>query len=447
MTHPVRDTPCPAPRSISRSSRRHTRTVRRAGLLGAGLAIALVVGAASTQASPYLNGAESWSGSTSAVGGAASAAAGGTSDAGDAAAVDGSAVPTPVDDSADPTTISDPAPIPAAADLGAGPIAAAPDAASSAAPAATSCTLAAKLVPTCGVLWGSAPLAFGGGDRMKNVLTFESQMGRPMDIYHGYHTNGQVFPTAYERQIALDPKNPRLLLLNWRPALDMSWAAVAQGKADARIDQAAQNIKSFPGKLFIAVWAEGEHYVQPAAGSGMTASDYNAMSRHVITRLKAQGAANAVFVQIFQGYPAYAVQSWWPSMYPGDDVIDWIATDSYNNGRASGSNSGDFTNMVNRTKGSWPGWYNWATRNHPGKPLMISEWGVWYSKAEPGQQAVFYDKVRQQLAQFPAIKAMLYFNTKNHPLGTDAIDTTAAGQAAYRQLSASLPRIDLTNRR
>jgi hypothetical protein len=170
------------------------------------------------------------------------------------------------------------------------------------------------------------------------------------------------------------------------------------------------------------------------------------MVRHVIQRLKSHGATNAVFVQIYQGYPKYAAQSWWSSLYPGNDVIDWIAVDSYNSGKSSGYNSGGFDEMLDRTKGSWPGWYRWASKTHPDKPLMLAEWGVWYNNLEPGRQAWFFNDVRENLAKYPQLKAMLYFNTVGHAKGSTAIDSTTAARTAYRQLTASIPRVDLTGR-
>ena len=52
---------------------------------------------------------------------------------------------------------------------------------------------------------------------------------RQMNILHEYHTNGQLFPTAAEKDAALQTGYPKLLLENWKPATDMSWAAVANG--------------------------------------------------------------------------------------------------------------------------------------------------------------------------------------------------------------------------
>ncbi|MDN5764018.1 MAG: hypothetical protein L0H41_17105 [Microlunatus sp.] len=308
------------------------------------------------------------------------------------------------------------------------------------------CSLNAKLVPSCGVLWGAAPAAFDYSSRVKSTQRFEGLIGRNLDINHGYKANNRLFPSADEIAIAngAGGSGKRLLLINYRPGMDMTWKAMASGKGDARLDRLAKYIRGhYTDKFFVSIWHEPEHFVKQSAGSGMTATDYRNMVRHVILRLKSKGVNNAVFVQIYQGYPKYAAMSWWKDLYPGDDVIDWIGTDSYNSGKTSGYNSGDFHDMVNRKKGSWQGWYNWATSKHPGKPLMIGEWGVFANKSAPTRQAWFYDQVRTQLSSYPAIKAMSYFNANKLDKGTTRIDANSASQSAYRKLSNSFPPIDL----
>ena len=100
---------------------------------------------------------------------------------------------------------------------------------------------------------------------------------------------------------------------------------------------------------------------------------------------------------------------------------------------------GDFAEMMNR-RGSdaadWPGFYNWAARTFPGKPLMLGEWGLWYSKDNSGHQARFFDSARLQLESFPRVKAYVYFETPDAGEGQDSrVDRTSGGLDAFRRLS------------
>lgn len=60
--------------------------------------------------------------------------------------------------------------------------------------------------------------------------------GRTASIYHTYHSGDQLFPTASEIAMARGSGKPRLLMLNWKVAAGYTWAQVAAGAADARID-------------------------------------------------------------------------------------------------------------------------------------------------------------------------------------------------------------------
>ena len=64
------------------------------------------------------------------------------------------------------------------------------------------------------------------------------------------------------------------------------------------------------------------------------------MYRHVVLRLKADGVTNAIYVMDYMGYSKWGEQSWFNDLYPGDDVVDWIAYDPYSTG------NGTFATMV-----------------------------------------------------------------------------------------------------
>jgi hypothetical protein len=306
--------------------------------------------------------------------------------------------------------------------------------------AGRSCRTGRKLVPTCGVLWGVAPGAFTESRGRSALARFEAKTGRHQDVFHAYHKgNRQLFPTRDEMAIARERGRERVLFLNWKPS-GASWAKIAKGDraTDAFLDRLAGHLRrNFREPFFFTVHHEAEDQVREKKGSGYTAQDYAAMYRHVIQRLRARGAHNMVTVLVHMAYVPHTSKSWFEHMYPGDHVIDWIGFDTYAYSDP-GYGHGDFAELLNRrssTKPNWPGFYNWAARKHPGKPLMVAEWGVWSSKRNPGHKAAFYREVGRQITRFPRIRAMVHFETPRSEEGRDSrVDATRESLAAYRSL-------------
>ena len=302
------------------------------------------------------------------------------------------------------------------------------------------CRTGSKLVPTCGILWGVAPGARTEERGVRALTEFEQKTGRHQAIFHGYHRGTrQLFPTEQEIAIARQPGKKRILLLNWKPETT-TWAGIARGdkRTDAFLDRLAVHLRAnFRERFFFAVHHEAEDQVRERAGSGYTARDYAAMFRHVVKRLRAKGATNVVTVLVHMAYVPHTTKSWFQHMYPGDDVVDWIGFDTYSYSEP-GYGHGDFAELLNRrsaSKPGWPGFYNWVRQRHPGKPLMVAEWGVWFSERNPGHMAEFYREVGEQIGRFPGIKAMVHFETPANHKGQDSsVDSTPAALREYRRL-------------
>lgn len=301
------------------------------------------------------------------------------------------------------------------------------------------CQVNASLVPNCGVLWGVAPGAFTGVAPTVALANWENASGRTADIFHVYHRGDEKFPTAAEIAKADQPGHKRLLLINWKVAAGTTWAAVAAGKEDGRIDAEAAYLKShFTEKFFLAVHHEPENDVNQTAGSGMTAKDYAAMYRHTILRLRADGVTNAVSVIVFMGYEGWCEQPWFKDLWPGDDVVDWIAEDPYETAKPGAYAFGPFSKEVNGTHkpASFAGFYTWATTTHPGHPIMLAEWGVFEYTPDPSQKAWIYSTVADDLGKFPMLKAIVYFDSPNCPKGDSRINSSSQSIAAFRSLAA-----------
>jgi hypothetical protein len=306
-------------------------------------------------------------------------------------------------------------------------------------PGAT-CTVRADLTPACGVLWGVAPGAYTDLPASRALAQFEEKTGRGSDILHAYHRADELFPTPDEIAASKAGGRSRLLLENWKVGFGSTWAAVAAGKHDERIDRLADYLKkNYRERFFLAIHHEPENDVNPRAGSGMTAQDYAAMYAHTVKRLRAAGVNNAVFVMIYMAYEPWCVQPWFNQLWPGDDVVDWVGFDPYLHARPGNYGFGDFAYLVDRSsdRQRWPGFYSWVTRTHGNKPLMLAEWGVFEYPSEPSRKAWVFSTVAEQLRRYPAIKALVYFDSPRSPKGDTRPDSSGAALAEYRRLADS----------
>jgi hypothetical protein len=301
------------------------------------------------------------------------------------------------------------------------------------------CVTGAKLVPSCGVLWGAAAGGFTTAPRDTALKQWEATSGRTASIFHAYHKGDEPFPTKAEIAMARDTARPRALLLNWKIAYGSSWAKVAKGDQDARIDRFAARIKStFPEDFFLVLNHEPENDVIAKGGSGWEAKDFAAMYRHTILRLRSKGVDNAINVMAYMGNEKWMAQSWWSDLYPGDDVVDWMGLDSYVSAEKGAYHYGMFGDLLDRKAPNGPTFYDWATAKHASKPLMIAEWGVYHRVGKAADKTDGFRSVLPELKKRPNIKAIVYFDTKKDDQGDRdiSIDGSKANLAAFRTLAA-----------
>jgi beta-mannanase len=133
-------------------------------------------------------------------------------------------------------------------------------------------------------------------------------------------------------------------------------------------------------------------------------------------------------------------QSWWKDLYPGDDVVDWVGLDSYVSVEPGYYHFGDFGDLLDRKPtGGGLGFYDWSVANHPSKPIMVAEWGMYHRVAYPTSKAAAFRTVVPELAQHPKVKAIVYFDTAKDDTGDRniAVDSTPDSLTAFRQAAAS----------
>ena len=264
----------------------------------------------------------------------------------------------------------------------------------------------ALMVPNGGALWGTSRF-----DR-----AWEAQMGRRFDIVHFYHQWTQNFPTAEERSLAAEG---RILLLNWKMP---RWATVANGSQDAQIAATAGRLKALGSKVFLAPHHEPENDI-PQFGQP---ADYARAFRRVVEGFRRAGADNVLFVWNMMGFVG-GHGDIYPTLYPGDQYVDWIAYDPYNwYGCKPGHKARSFAEITKP-------FYDWTAAHHPSKPLMLSEYGLReQGPGMPSKAQWFRDQLVALKTTRTRIKALVYFNN-NHTCDW-RITSSGASVAAYKQV-------------
>lgn len=279
-------------------------------------------------------------------------------------------------------------------------------------PAKRCTSVTGRLVPRCGALWGVSIEPSRGTGELAALQRIEAAAGRKMAIVHVYHDMSAgpsgTFPDAAEQQAG----DGRLLYIAWASRrydiTNYRWSQIASGELDATvIDPAARRVAAYQRPMFI----DFDHEAETHRDDGSDA-DFVAAYRHVRDRFMAAGATNAVWVWAVTGYRPH-----WPrykAMYPGDDVVDWVAWDPYNFAACHRTEWQSFEQSMDR-------FYRWLIRRHPGKPLMLAEYGTVPSPDGPAATARWYDDVVPTLRRHPQISAAVQFDY--HPTTGAACDT------------------------
>jgi hypothetical protein len=285
--------------------------------------------------------------------------------------------------------------------------------------------------PSCGIWWGMAKNV-ANAQLPATVTAQETADGRRLDIVHTYHRWYDNFPSAAERGLADDG---HLLLLNWEPTdtagRPMAWAAIAQGVHDNEINALAAKLKTMPTVLL-----SFSHEPEYGYGSHGKPADFVAAFRHVVDRLRADGASNVRFVWDVEGLTDPVWLARYASLWPGTNYVDWVAWDPYNwaNCRIPARSWKSFSQTVTP-------FYNWLISHGYGdKPFMLAEYGTVEKTGDPAGKASWFGGIPTALASLPNLRALVYFDFPAPPANCNwQITTSTVASNAFRELATSAP--------
>jgi hypothetical protein len=280
--------------------------------------------------------------------------------------------------------------------------------------------------PASGALFG----AWTSDNTGRSVEQREAQLGTRYRIIHRYHDWNDAFPTAAERTWA---GQGRILFINWTPRIygtttAIPWTAIASGRHDATIDAQAARVQALRVPVMMTFAHEPEDEVGTGYGS---AADFAAAFRRIHDRFEAVGARNVAWVWNVMGYRGY----WWTyanGLYPGDDVVDWIAWDPYNWYVCRQTSWKSFSAKVS-------GFYDWLTANgHADKPFMLGEFGSPEHLTAAGAKGKWFRDALAALkaGSFPNLDALVYFDSNKTGECDWRVDSSAAALDGYRALAS-----------
>src|SRR4051794_35898139 len=234
------------------------------------------------------------------------------------------------------------------------------------------CPASSQLVPACGAMLGVEPPEAS----TTSLEAAETAVGRRFDLVYSFHDINDDIPSAYDRSLVDQGRVLHIALdspdYGSADPTTVPWAAIAAGDFDADLVRQARGVASLHVPVFVTFDHEPDQPQRAAVG---TPAEFVAAWRHVHDVFAAQGATNAVWVWVVMALPStYAVT---PQFWPGDDDVDWISWDAYDDAGCHGG-AVDPSRMQSFSAVAL-GYYAWLLEHGPaagidtGKPMMISE--------------------------------------------------------------------------
>lgn len=303
------------------------------------------------------------------------------------------------------------------------------------------CTVSAKLVPTCGVIWGISTQP----NTLQTVGQVENLVGRKFDMIYRYHDIIQTIPDEVEKQAVAQGRILHLSIAAREysdPSAVVTYKDIAAGKYDKSISEQGKGIAGLKVPVFVTF--EQEANQRRKLDVRGDAADFKAAWRHVREVQIAAGATNAVWTWVMTGAPANLDRA--GSLWPGNDAVDWISWNVYND---SACNSGKVKPEKYRTFAeALAPFYDWvhskgpALGIDPNKPMMISESGSVMYRDDPAKTADWYSQVPQGLLKYPQIKAFTLWASKTSPACNYTFQQEPSAAAAVATSATKAPFLD-----
>lgn len=273
------------------------------------------------------------------------------------------------------------------------------------------CVIDDKGVPSCGVLLGIAtqPPTEGG------VTAVERTLGRSFDFVYRYHDLNDEIPDEAERQLVAGGHLLHIAIaardFSKSGRAGIGWADVAAGDYDASLRRQARGVASLGVPVYVTF--EQEANQQRKLDELGSPADFIAAWKRVHRIYQSVGATNAVWVWVMTGAEENLDNA--AALWPGNDEVDWISWNVYNQSGCKSGNSSVLKFVSFEQKLAT--FYRFLQARGPSlgidteKPLMISEAGSAQYRGHISLTAGWYLGIPAALEDYPGIKAVSLWNS------------------------------------
>ncbi|HUZ55969.1 MAG TPA: glycosyl hydrolase [Streptosporangiaceae bacterium] len=230
------------------------------------------------------------------------------------------------------------------------------------------------------------------------VASFERTIGRKLAIDHIYTPWTGPMPVEVARW---DLRHGTIPMISWAAARS---DLIAAGHYDSLIRATAREMKALHGPVMLRWFPEMD--LRPNRHDSISPASFIAAWRHMHAIFAAAGATNVrwVWCPNISAFREGTAQSY----YPGNSYVDWIGADGYNW-------APQVTFLPWRSFAEIFGpFYSWGLPT--GKPMLIGEFGA--VEGSPGVKAGWFRQADRQIkTEFPALRAVVYFNSDHLNFG------------------------------
>ncbi|PQV65076.1 PilZ domain-containing protein [Abditibacterium utsteinense] len=250
-------------------------------------------------------------------------------------------------------------------------------------------------------------VAFPYGYNWPLVLDdLEAVLGRKVPQVVVFRDFSQPFPDLDAREARARGKS---LQITWEPwhfsnPNAVKLADVAAGKYDKYIDSFAAASRAFGGEISLRFGHEmnGNWYPWSISNTQQNPKIWMAAYRRVHDRFRAAGASNVRWVWCINAESVPDTKWNDPfKTYPGDNYVDAIGIDGYNFGDTLAHSRWQSFKEIFAPS------YARATKNHPNKPIFISETGC---ASTGGDKTKWLREMDESLrSDFPRVESVTWF--------------------------------------